>query len=367
MRGSSFIVVLALGASVLVAGCGYRVRVGEHDGGTSAGCTADTDCALGNQCACGRCISLDLLPPACNPPCPTASHGDWCDAEGARCERPDCSLAACSGGIWRVEVRACDGGVCGCPVAPPPGCHYVGCSCDDLVCDPPQRCGRAVCAPGTECCNPSCGLCVPPGAGCTESVCPPDCTPMDAAGAGACGISWGYGWDGSACVPVSGCECIGPECSALFPSVEECDATFSACVRHCGTIAGLTCDGTQWCDFGPEPYGCGAGDADGICRPRPTSCPGHVDEVCGCDTITYSNDCHASAAGVDVAHRGACGDCDRDDATSIGLCDSVFGYAWTGTGCAAIFCTCDGADCAVVAGRDEESCLRAHGECVVPL
>ena len=68
-----------------------------------------------------------------------------------------------------------------------------------------------------------------------------------------------------------------------------------------------------------------------------------------------------------VAHRGACGDCDADDAASIGLCDSVFGYAWTGTGCTVVSCACEGADCGVVEGRDRETCERAHAECVIPL
>lgn len=44
-------------------------------------------------------------------------------------------------------------------------------------------CGRVVCAPGTECCNASCGLCVPPGTPCTTLPCNGDTQPP-APGAG---------------------------------------------------------------------------------------------------------------------------------------------------------------------------------------
>jgi hypothetical protein len=33
------------------------------------------------------------------------------------------------------------------------------------------RCGSVVCDKGLECCNPSCGICVPPGGVCTMQVC----------------------------------------------------------------------------------------------------------------------------------------------------------------------------------------------------
>lgn len=40
-----------------------------------------------------------------------------------------------------------------------------------------QACGNTVCGPGTSCCNPSCGICVPPGVGCTKQLCvAPPCT-----------------------------------------------------------------------------------------------------------------------------------------------------------------------------------------------
>ncbi|KAL1840924.1 hypothetical protein VTJ49DRAFT_7622 [Mycothermus thermophilus] len=36
-----------------------------------------------------------------------------------------------------------------------------------------EQCGPVVCAQGTTCCNPSCGICTPPGVACTMQACQP--------------------------------------------------------------------------------------------------------------------------------------------------------------------------------------------------
>ena len=51
----------------------------------------------------------------------------------------------------------------------------------------------------------------------------------------------------------------------------------------------------------------------GICDGRPEVCPLHIDPVCGCDGVTYVNECKAAAAGVNVAQKGACGDCQSNE------------------------------------------------------
>ena len=50
------------------------------------------------------------------------------------------------------------------------------------------------------------------------------------------------------------------------------------------------------------------GDCTGVgtCERFPAMCAAYVDPVCGCDGRTYSNDCYAAAAGVNVEHAGAC-------------------------------------------------------------
>jgi hypothetical protein len=51
---------------------------------------------------------------------------------------------------------------------------------------------------------------------------------------------------------------------------------------------------------------CGIADGTGTCQPRPFACPDVYIPVCGCDLVTYGNDCEAYAAGTDVATSGEC-------------------------------------------------------------
>jgi hypothetical protein len=48
-----------------------------------------------------------------------------------------------------------------------------------------------------------------------------------------------------------------------------------------------------------------AADA-GICEPLPVSCDNHEDHVCGCDGVTYFNDCLRRAAGVRGSDADEC-------------------------------------------------------------
>ena len=50
---------------------------------------------------------------------------------------------------------------------------------------------------------------------------------------------------------------------------------------------------------------CNSGD-QGLCEERPRNCPQNIDRVCGCNRVTYNNDCEANAAGQNVKYWGRC-------------------------------------------------------------
>lgn len=163
--------------------------------------------------------------------------------------------------------------------------------------------------------------------------------------------------------PAPGCHWVGSPCPC---SELVCDDQDGGAARFCGGFTGATCADDEFCDF-EDPHSCGAADEGGMCAPRPDGCSLIFDPHCGCDGVTYDNECAAHAAGIDALRRGACEpSCAPEDAQGTGACAAIVGYAWDGRGCQWLSgCSCTGADC----GRWDsiEECEAAHGMCPIPL
>ena len=74
----------------------------------------------------------------------------------------------------------------------------------------------------------------------------------------------------------------------------------------CGGYFNVKCKGTNdYCHLEPKAL-CGAADAPGVCKVKPTKCPSTKDTVCGCDGKDYLNPCTANQNGISVSFKGSC-------------------------------------------------------------
>jgi hypothetical protein len=73
----------------------------------------------------------------------------------------------------------------------------------------------------------------------------------------------------------------------------------------CGGDTGVTCDAKSFCDY-TVTANCGRRGDTGTCTAIPEACDTLEQPVCGCDAMTYSNECFANMAGVSIVGMGSC-------------------------------------------------------------
>lgn len=150
--------------------------------------------------------------------------------------------------------------------APPPATCAPGCS------DPRAFCHRAP----AKCGDP--GACIPRPEACLDV------------------------W-----LPVCGCdgETYSNDCYAAAAGVSVAhEGPCESDGAECGTLLGIPCGEGEFCEMPDDT--CSSADLGGICVAIPEVCTEQYEPVCGCDGVTYSNDCKRRGALVAKDHDGAC-------------------------------------------------------------
>ena len=165
------------------------------------------------------------------------------------------------------------------------------------------------------------------------------------------------------------CEWFQFDCTTEVDPVCGCDGTsydndciaaaLGVSVRHGGrcnnsSSSGMACGGPlrcpqgEYCRFGRESL---CGGMPGVCTRIPGNCSREARPVCGCNGMSYQNDCFAAKNGVSVRYGGGC-----DDGGSGSTPPRVCGGE-QGTTCR------NGEYCDLAAGDGCDGGSKPRGEC----
>lgn len=292
---------LALGA------CAMEAAPGDEPGsidtiGTVAG-------ALGELCksndACGDGAYCRRKTGQCS------SRGH-CAATPTVCPAIDNPVCGCDGQTW---ASACEASAHGVSVASMGACVPKTCR-SDSHCAGELYCNKDSCDPDAV------GLC---------SVKPDGCFLL---------------YD-----PVCGCDGSTWSNACMADAAGVNVASEGACAELCDGLAGLPCPSGQFCEH--EPGTCDVLDGAGDCELLPEVCPAIYAPVCGCDGVTYGNECERQGAGVSKDFNGTCEpkDCEHDAQCDEGQLCKKAGCSGVGVcsdvpeGCDDVYepvCGCDG-------------------------
>jgi hypothetical protein len=260
-------------------------------------------CAAGEACCLLTLECFDETDPAaCAVP---AGEPEGACASGLDCADEEVCLASHPD---EADVRRC-GGVGRCVPIPEPAACGPGnqvCGCDGRTYD--NRCEAARAGVRVSSVADACGR-GPQQVGAYLCMSDDDCPARSSCDLAlmscvvdeplvACGIDEQC-WPGSRCCGSVGI-CIAEARSELCflppPGTELPCFTNDDCLRYLDL-------GDRADDVVCLGSGCGT---PGGCARRPNDCGGVLAEVCGCDGLTYTNECWAGSGGTRVAHDGAC-------------------------------------------------------------